>query len=208
MHVADKARDLGFIQFQRPKCVSKAEAVDHDTLTIRERIRRDNVHSPGCKRACNIREEGGSIHRHQHKFTQPCSVPEIDLYRIEPEVPCHFKVTPDLLHGPSANISLRKAFDVPCDGFGSLRHGRCNTRDQFRRSGPNTLLIDTVIKIIRSCDVQPPQIFGLPWRQRVRVYCVQVGVGEEQQHAQCFLSLHLARKGSDRLRVEDVAPQR
>ena len=70
------------------------------------------------------------------------------------------------------------------------------------------LLVDIPVELIGRRNVQSPQVLCLPRRQRIRMHGCNVGVGEQRQHAQRLVRLHLPHKRANRFRIEDVAPHR
>ena len=68
-------------------------------------------------------------------------------------------------------------------------------------------LVDAAQQIIGGADIELPDVFRLPGRQRFRVHGFDVGIGEQAKHFQPLGRFHFFRELPDRFRIENIAPQ-
>ena len=62
----------------------------------------------------------------------------------------------------------------------------------------NSLFVHVAIEKVRSCNIDVPKIFGLPFRHRFWIHGCDVAIGEKSEHLQ-----HLGRADSFRETAND-----
>src|SRR6185503_8769561 len=87
---------FGEIQLQRAETVGKKEGVNDDTSGIGKGIGFHDVHTPGSKRASNLRKQERPVIGHQRQF-KPVSAPlQIKLHGVVLHASRHLEMAEDL----------------------------------------------------------------------------------------------------------------
>jgi hypothetical protein len=68
-------------------------------------------------------------------------------------------------------------------------------------------LIHAAVEIIRRADIELPEVFGFPGRERLGVDGFDVRIGEQAKHFQKFRAADAFRKLRDCARIKNIAPQ-
>ncbi len=176
-------------------------------MPVRERVRRDDIHPPRRQRPRDIRKQQRPIPRHQRQLVPMRRVVEVQLHRILLQPRRHRKVGSHLLRSPRPQIPLRQPVQKPLHLRPLLRQLRRHPVHKLvLLIHPDAFVIHAAIQIIRRHQVQPPQVFRLPRRQRMRMNRIDVRIREQRQHAQRLVRLNLGRERPHRVGIKNIPP--
>ena len=132
---------------------------------------------------------------------------EIYLHRIEAELLRHFHMRHHLFGGMNQQISLRKSLhEIP--ELGANHGSQAAQASQFfcAHIAVNAM-VGTSVQVVCRANVELPNAFRLPGRERLRIHRFDIGVSQQAQHFQALLRAYFLGESGHRLRIKNIAPQ-
>src|ERR1700722_4347937 len=107
----------------------------------------------------------------------------------------------------SEQITARQAFEKIIEPFSDLQSQSAEMRHYLVVRVHMQTLIQAAVQVVRGGDVKLPDVLGFPWSESLRIYGLDVPIGEQAKHFQALRCFLFVGERANCFRIENIAAQ-